>query len=234
MLYIDDWRRLANKGACPYKGTVHLQLRMSFRSCICATSLLLCIAAAGEFNGTVYQLSENQLAVTRAVQGMALNLSLPAKADNMALRDQKGEEVDFNASYIFWRGDYLYTLTFERNVSGNLSYVLPHHGQEFLLLTKENCPVRIILPPGYTTGDRILGIARPTPDEVIEDSSMALTWHNLTTDQLIDVSYYRNEAPQSLKRILVILAAAALALALEYYLSIRKLRAVREEAEKRA
>jgi len=234
MLYIDDWRRLADKGACPYKGTVHLQLRMSFRSCICATSLLLCIAAAGEFNGTVYQLSENQLAVTRAVQGMALNLSLPAKADDMALRDQKGEEVDFNASYIFWRGDYLYTLTFERNVSGNLSYVLPHHGQEFLLLTKENCPVRIILPPGYTTGDRILGIARPTPDEVIEDSSMALTWHNLTTDQLIDVSYYRNEAPQSLKRILVILAAAALALALEYYLSIRKLRAVREEAEKRA
>lgn len=234
MLYIDDWRRLADKGACPYKGTVHLQLRMSFRSCICATALLLCIAAAGEFNGTTYQLSEDQVAVTRAVQGMALNLSLPAKADDMALRDQKGEEVDFNASYIFWRGDYLYTLTFERNVSGNLSYVLPHHGQEFLLLTKENCPVRIILPPGYTTGDRILGIARPTPDEVIEDSSMALTWHNLTTDQLIDVSYYRNEAPQSLKRILVILAAAALALALEYYLSIRKLRAVREEAEKRA
>jgi hypothetical protein len=207
---------------------------MSFRSCICAIALLLCIVAAGEFNGTTYQLSDNQVEVTRAVHGSHLNLSLPSKAESMALRDQKGEEMGFNASYLFWRGDYLYTLTFERNVSGNLSYYLPHHGQEFLLLTKESGPVRIILPPGYTTGDRILGIARPTPDEVIEDSSMALTWHNLTKDQLLDVSYYKKEAPQSLKRILVILAAAAAALALEYYLSIRKLRAVREEAEKRA
>jgi hypothetical protein len=209
---------------------------MSFRSCIslCVTALVLCIVAAGEFNGTVYQLSENQVAVTRAVHGTALNLTLPSKAENMALRDEKGEEVGFNASYQFWRGEYLYTLTFEGNVSGNLSYGMPYHGQEFLLLTKESGPVRIILPPGYTTGDRILGIARPTPDEVIEDGSMALTWHNLTADQLIDVSYYRKEAPQSLKRILVILAAAALALALEYYLSIRKLRAVREETEKRA
>ena len=207
---------------------------MSFRSCICATAILLSIVAAGEFNGTTYQLSENQVAVTRAVHGTALNLSLPSKANNMALWDQKGEEVGFNASSQFWRGDYLYALTFERNVSGNLSYDMPYHGQEFLLLTKESGPVRMVLPPGYTTGDRILGIAKPNPDEVIEDGSMVLTWHNLTEDQLIDVSYYRIEAPQSLKRILVILAAAAVALALEYYLSIRKLRAVREEAEKRA
>jgi hypothetical protein len=152
----------------------------------------------------------------------------------MALRDRMGEEVGLNSSYLFWRGEYVYHLTFERNVSGNLSYVLPYHGQEFLLLTRESGPVRIILPPGYTTGDRILGIARPTPDEVSEDGSMALFWRNLTADQIIDVSYYREEAPSSLKRILVILVAAAAALALEYFLSIRKLRAIREEAEKRA
>jgi hypothetical protein len=209
---------------------------MSLPSCIsvCATALLLCIVAAGEFNGTIYQLSDNQVAVTRAVHGTALNLTLPEKAENMALRNQKGEEVGFNSSYLFWRGDYLYALSFDGNVSGDLSYDLPHHGQEFLLLTKESGPVRIILPPGYTTGDRILGIARPTPDEVTTEGSMVLTWHNLTADQLIDVSYYRVEAPQSLKRVLVILAAAAFAVALEYYLSIRKLREVREEAEKRA
>jgi hypothetical protein len=209
-------------------------IKMSFRSCLCAAALLLCAVAAGEFNGTVYQLSDNHVAVTRAVHGDALNLTLPSKADDMALRDQKGEEVGFNSSYLFWRGEYVYSLTFERNVSGNLSYVLPYHGQEFLLLTRESGPVRIILPPGYTTGDRILGIARPTPDEVIEDGSMALSWRNLTADQIIDVSYYRKEAPSSLKRILVILAAAAAALVLEYFLSIRKLRAIREEAEKRA
>jgi len=209
---------------------------MPFRSCtyLCATALLLCMLAAGEFNGTTYQLSDNQVDVTRAVHGSALNLSLPSKAANLALHDHKGNVVGFNSSVQFWMGEYLYALTFEGNVSGNLSYALPHHGQEFLLLTKENGPVRIILPPGYTTGDRILGIARPTPDEVMEDGSISLTWHNLTADQLIDVSYYRIGAPQSLKRILIILAAAAAALTLEYFLSIRRLRAVREEAEKRA
>ena len=92
--------------------------------------------------------------------------------------------------------------------------------------------MRIILPEGYTTGDRSLGIARPAPDEIAEDDAgNILVWNNTTSISYIEVNYYRKNAPQALALILSILALAGLALLVEYYFSIRKLRASRMKEE---
>ena len=93
--------------------------------------------------------------------------------------------------------------------------------------------MRIILPKGYTTGDRSLGIARPPPTEIsANDAGDILIWNNTTSISYIEVDYYRKNAPQALTLILSILALAGLALLIEYYFSIRKLRAQRIEEER--
>lgn len=190
---------------------------------------------AEEFNGTTYRLSQSQMEVTVPVNASRLNLTLHEAASNMTLLDENGKTVIINSSYNFWRGDHNYVVAFERHVFGRLIYSIPYQGQQFILPLRNEGPVRVILPPGYATGNHILGIARPDPDEVSADESgMMLTWQNTSRYQVIEVSYYQENAPEVLVRIFAILVAAAVLLLIEYYASIRKLRAIREDVERRA
>ena len=101
-----------------------------------------------------------------------------------------------------------------------------------MLPIRDHRPIRIILPPGFTTGERSLGIARPQPDEFIEDQAGSiLTWNNTTQISYIEVNYYRKSAPQALMIILAILALTGLVLLAQYCISIRKLKAARIEME---
>jgi hypothetical protein len=141
--------------------------------------------------------------------------------------------VGVSIAKTFWGGRHTYAITFDRPVSGHLMYTLPAQGQQFVLAIEDGGPVRIILPPGYTTGDRILGIARPPPDEFISrDNGTVLTWLDTSRYSVIEVSYYRENAPLALKRIFSLLVAMALILLVDYYISIRRLRSMREEADK--
>lgn len=189
------------------------------------------------FNGTVYRLGHDRVEVTQPVDASAVNLILQAKAENITLLDTEGRRAGLNSSYLFWRGNHIYSIAFERHITGELTYTLPQQGQQFILplLQNDGGPVRIVLPPGYTTGDRILGIARPTPDDFrADDGGDVLTWLNTSEYQFIEVSYYRDNAPEALMKIFGILVGAALILLAEHYASIRRLRAIREDAEKRA
>ncbi len=196
---------------------------------------IACVTASGaEFNGTIYHLGERQAEVTVPVNASKMNLTLPEKVESMTLTDDRGRSVTINSSYQFRQGDFIYSLDFGRSVKGNLSYNLTTQGQQFVLPIKDSRPVRIILPEGYATGDRLLGIARPPPDEISTgDAGSVLTWNNTTSISYIEVDYYRKNAPQALMIIISILALAALALLVQYYISIRKLRASRmmEEEE---
>jgi hypothetical protein len=185
-----------------------------------------------EFNGTTYILGDRAAEVIVPINASEFNLTLNENVGNMTLFDEKGKSVAFNSSYEFWQGDYIYSLNFERNVTGRLIYNITLQGQQFVLPIKDHRPVRIILPKGYTTGDRGLGIARPAPDEIIEDDAgNILIWNNTTSISYLEVGYYRKNAPQALALILSILALAGLALLVEYYFSIRKLRASRMKEE---
>jgi hypothetical protein len=193
------------------------------------------IVCSEEFNGTTYRLGQNLAEVLQSVNASKLNLTLSQKTDNITLLDKDGRSTKMNSSYVFWRGDYIYSLDFGRHVSGNLAYTVPLQGQQFVLPLRDTRPVRIILPPGFTTGDRFLGIARPAPDEFqLVETGNVLTWWNTSEYPFIEVSYYKDDAPQSLKLFLAILAAAGIAILVEYYMSIGKLRAIRKESESKA
>ena len=179
-----------------------------------------------EFNGTTYILGERDAKVIVPINASELNLTLSEKVGNMTLFDENGKRVPFNSSYEFWQGDYTYNLNFNRHVTGRLVYnITLLQSQQFILPIRDNRPVRIILPRGYTTGDRSLGIARPPPDTFsASDAGNVLTWNNTTSILYIEVDYYRQSAPQALTLIFSILALAGLVLAIQYYLSIRRLR----------
>jgi hypothetical protein len=194
----------------------------------------LCIVQAGEFNGTTYNLSLSDMEVTRAVNGTSFNITIPEKIDNISLLTPDGRKTVVNSSYSYWRGDNIYRIDFGKRISGDLVYTVPHLGQQFVLPLRENGSVRVILPPGYTTGDRILGIARPDPDNVTANKNeTVLTWIN-PPGQVIEVGYYKVSAPEALKRIFGLLGIMAVILLLEYYASIRKLRTISRDADKEA
>ncbi|MCX6677550.1 MAG: DUF5803 family protein [Methanothrix sp.] len=198
-----------------------------------ALTAICMISSGAQFNGTTYHLGEKEVLITVPVNASQLNLTLSEKTDNMTLFDKTGKNVTFNSSYRFLRGDYIYSLTFARPVTGRLIYTIHLQGQQFILPIRDHRPLRIILPAGFTTGERSLGIARPAPDEFVEnESGSILTWNNTTQISYIEVNYYRKSAPQALMIILAILALTGLVLLAQYYLSIKKLKAARMEMEK--
>ena len=185
------------------------------------------------FNGTTYILFEHEMKVILPVNGSQANITLSGQAEEMALLDESESNVSFNSSYQFHRGDHIYSLVFERPVKGTLVYNISRQGQQFILPIRHPEPVRIILPPGYSTGIRSLGIARPEPDAFQDaDSGAILTWNNTTQIPYIEVNYYRKSAPAALMIIMAILAGAGLVLLIRYYMSINKLKAARMELEK--
>src|SRR5512137_1056950 len=193
------------------------------KKAILAIALLafVCLSQAEEFNGTTYRLDLTQMQVTQPVNASTYNLTLHQKADDLVFVGSNGVEVGVNSSYSFWGGEHKYQIDFGRNVTGDLVYTLPYQGQQFILPLRESHPVKVILPPGYTTGDHILGIARPQPDQITADKNgTVLTWTN--PGQIIEVGYYRERAPETLKRIFALLVAMAAILLLEYYASIRR------------
>ncbi|VVB71572.1 Uncharacterised protein [uncultured archaeon] len=203
-----------------------------FRAGVVALIALTLVSTGAEFNGTVYHLGSKEIEITKPINCSSLNLTLSYKTDNITLQDDLGRNVDINHSYVYWRGDYIYSLTFPHHVKGMLIYAMPSQGQQFILPLNEAGPVRIILPPGYTTGDRTLGIARPPPDLFWEnDTGSILTWNNTTMVPYIEVSYYRSNAPVALMMIFAIMALAGIALLVEYYFSIRRLRSMSEHIE---
>ena len=197
-------------------------------------AIIICTISMGaglngtEFNATTYILGEREAEVVVPINASELNLTLTENVGNMTLLDEEKKSVAFNSSYEFWQGEYTYRLDFDRHVTGSLTYNITLQGQQFVLPIRDQRSVRIILPEGYTTGDRSLGIARPAPDEITEDDARnILIWNNTTSISYIEVDYYRKNAPQALALILSILALAGFALLVEYYFSIRKLRAAR-------
>jgi hypothetical protein len=195
-----------------------------------ALAFLCTISSAAQFNGTTYHLGQKEATVVVPVNSSKLNLTLLEKTENITLLDENGKSVSINSSYQFWRGDHIYSLIFMEHVKGELIYTLPLQGQQFILPLKDEGQVRIILPKGYTTGERTLGIARPSPDEfLINDTGNVLTWYNTSGISYIEVNYYKNNAPNALMMIFAILGAVGVVLIVRYYNSNKRLKDMKIE-----
>jgi len=222
------------------KAEIHLLMeKMSKYSLIigalvCSALILIALCSGEDFNGTVYRLSLSNVEVTEPVNSECLNLTLQQKAENFTLLDSSGQSVPINISETFWGGDHKYALRFDRPVLGKLIYNYRNPSpQQLVIPLQGKGPVRVVLPPGYTTGDRILGIASPTPDEVlVSEDGRSLTWYNTSQHLMLEVNYYQEKAPTVLKKVFLALLVIGAAILLEYYLSIRRLRAVRDDVEK--
>jgi hypothetical protein len=200
-----------------------------------ALAAICMICSGAQFNGTIYQLGEREALVSVPINASHLNLTLSEMTENMTLVNEMGKNVSFNSSYRFLRGDYIYSLTFAEHVKGRLNYTMPVQGQMFILPIRDPGSLRVILPEGFTTGERGLGIARPEPDEFMEDGSRSvLTWINTSQIAYIEINYYRKSAPQAMAIIIGILGLTGLVLLAQYYMSIRRLKAARMEMEREA
>lgn len=183
------------------------------------------------FQGTTYILSRSEAEVIIPANGTSFNLTLAYKSE-IRLFDSLGNEVPVETQVQFWRGSYQYHLVSHRPVKGHLDYSHPISEQRFVAPVEPEESVRVVLPKGYATGDRILGKARPEPDDVgILEGRTALIWTDLQKRTFIDVNFYREDAPRAFRLFLLLLAFIAGVIVLEHNLSIRRLRSFREDAE---
>jgi Family of unknown function (DUF5803) len=92
-------------------------------------------------------------------------------------------------------------LTFEEPVTGFIAYTIEVPGtQNFVFMKPDSVFFRVILPPGYDTGNRIFGIARPAPsnESFDEKGRKNLLWISSKLgerDEAIQVKYYSQSAP---------------------------------------
>ena len=205
-------------------------LRKLGASALIALVVICMTSSAAQFNGTTYHLGQKEATVVVPVNSSKFNLTLLEKTENITLLDENGKSVGLISSYQFRRGDHIYSLIFMEHVKGELIYTLPLQGQQFILPLKDELQVRIILPKGFTTGERALGIARPSPDEFLtNDTGNILTWYNTSGISYIEVNYYRNNAPKAMMMIFAILAVVGVVLLVRYYISNKRLKDMKIE-----
>lgn len=151
-------------------------------------------------------------------------------------------------------------LNFTEPIRGYVAYTMTSStGQEFLHIAQTPSVVRVVLPEGYTTGNLLIGRARPKPDQIYYDNygRMNLVWNNTNADKsslvtmlettfnreiqtpsntlkLIGVKFYKESAPRSLLIVGVILGSLALIVIMDSLNKRRKLRKLREQIEARA
>ena len=209
--------------------------KMSMLAVLALLALMITPTCSEEFHGVTYSLNPQKIEVALPVNASSITLVLQDKAQDFSLANSVGEKVGLSYNSTYWQGRYTYDLIFDKPTLGTLNYILPSQGQQFVLSLKDRMPVKVILPAGYSTGEKALGVARPDPDYISTYyNRTVLIWSNPSQAPFIEVNYYRSTAPEALKRTFLILFGAGLMLLIEHRRSIRKLRSLAEDVEKGA
>jgi len=138
--------------------------------------------------------------------------------------NSSGMNVTFNVTSEPILGRSYIRFDFSSEFSGFVAFT-QSDGLDFIRTTKENTSVRVVLPPGHTTGSRFLGIPTPEPDNVTTDDMgrEVLIWEKPYPYQ-ISVKYYQKDAPLLMFYLSIILIVCVVMISGYYYLSIRSLR----------
>jgi len=125
-------------------------------------------------------------------------------------------------------------LEFEEPVTGFIAYTLDIPGtQSFTFMKPDSEFIRVVLPVGFVTGNRVFGIARPEPYDVSfdEEGRQTLLWISSKMGQreeAIQVKYYAESAPiYFFAAIVALLFGVGLVLS-RYSRSKKELESVRE------
>jgi hypothetical protein len=124
-------------------------------------------------------------------------------------------------------------LEFKEPVTGFVAYTLDTSGdQSFTFVKPDSEFIRVVLPEGYVTGNRVFGIARPEPSSVTNDEKgrQTLLWISSKMgdrEETIQVKYYTQSAPLLFSAAIIALLCGVGLVLLHYARSKRELEAVR-------
>lgn len=124
-------------------------------------------------------------------------------------------------------------LEFKEPVTGFIAYTLEISGtQSFAFLKPGSEFIRVVLPEGYVTGNRVFGIARPEPSNVTFDEKgrQTLLWISSKMgdrEEAIQVKYYTESAPLYFSAAVIALLCGVGLVFLHYARSRKELEAVR-------
>ncbi len=125
-------------------------------------------------------------------------------------------------------------LDFEENVTGFIAYTLKMPGTlNFAVMRPESEFIRVVIPEGYASGNRILGIPRPEPYSTEEDELGRQTYLWIASEmddreQTIQVKYYRESSPLYFLAAIVALLFGGVMVFVHYSRSKKELLQVRE------
>ncbi len=131
------------------------------------------------------------------------------------------------------QGMKVINLEFKEPVTGFVAYTLETSGdQSFAFVKPDSEFIRVVLPEGYVTGNRVFGIARPEPSSVTYDEKgrQTLLWISSKMgdrEETIQVKYYTQSAPLLFSTAIIALLFGVGLVLLHYARSKKKLEAVR-------
>ncbi|HET8687485.1 MAG TPA: DUF5803 family protein [Methanosarcina sp.] len=124
-------------------------------------------------------------------------------------------------------------LEFKEPVTGFIAYTLDTpETQSFAVLKPDSEFIRVVLPEGYVTGNRVFGIARPEPSNVTFDEKgrQTLLWISSKMgdrEKTIQVKYYTKSAPLYFSAAIIVLLCGVGLVLLHYARSRKELESVR-------
>ncbi len=149
----------------------------------------------------------------------------------------RASDIGYTISKDVIRGQKHTYLKFNETITGFVTYTISmQNGQDFIYIPTSPSIVRFILPAGYTTGNSLIGIARPQPDETYLDNKEreTLIWYeheDIPMPRSIMVKFYPNSAPKTLLIVGSILAFGAAIVLVNYYIIKKKLEKMRDDIE---
>ncbi|WP_239451408.1 DUF5803 family protein [Methanosarcina horonobensis] len=143
-------------------------------------------------------------------------------------------DINYTLTQDIVRSMKVVNLEFEEPVTGFIAYTLETPGtQSFTFMRPDSEFIRVVLPEGYVTGNRVFGIARPEPSDTSFDEKgrQTLLWISSKMgdrEEAIQVKYYTESAPMYFfAAIIALLFGVAMVLS-RYSRSKKELESVRE------
>jgi hypothetical protein len=142
-------------------------------------------------------------------------------------------DINYTLTQDISRNIKVLNLEFEEPITGFIAYTIAVPAtQNFVFIKPDSEFIRVVLPPGYVTGNRIFGIARPTPSNVSFDEKgrQNLLWKSSKPgerDEAIQVKYYSQTAPLLFLCAIVALLIGVILVLFYYSRSKRELESVK-------
>lgn len=172
---------------------------------------------------------ENFVLLAGSANETAVN---PETFKELSLRNETSD-INYTLTEEISQSVRVVNLEFEEPVTGFVAYTLETPGtQSFAFIKPESEYIRVVLPQGYVTGNRVFGIPRPEPfnESFDEKGRQNLLWISSKMEEreeIIQVKYYSESAPLFFLAAIVILLFGVVLVLSHYSRSKKELESVR-------